>query len=495
MKKPASRKRIMQGGVVLVDPAITERNAFSHFITHCPHVRILTDTSRSSLTLHFWGCPPDQSPYRHTRVSHAFHPTSPARRVTQCLVKLLLLHPTHQQIIPRPFVMSNHASDRNDFLLETSHSIATEVNVQYRIYNQSLFPIEGVEPAQCYFSPICPAIINYADNIDMPGLEWFGGMIMRKLQERVPVPRPGEDPAISARRNDRQILNDFFTVAQGLMPTGGGLGIVTMELMSNCTTMHVDLEQHGIPAEQRQFMRDLAHIQLLRLGAMGIIHTDCHLHNVMVNTTVRYLPEPYPLGNVFLIDFGAVRMITPTWNVATVMPYYPCHTDAGFPDRAVVLMQAMQAHNRALLDQARQQIVPHIATVDEFIAIIRQRITDRLRNVAPRIVGGGSASFTTKKKITLDKFIDMIVNDMMNPPVKIDLSDLSRRPQSPKQSSLNKSRRPQSPNKSPLNKSPNKSPLNKSPLNKSRRPQSPNKSPLNKSPLNKSRRPQSPKNS
>ena len=160
-------------------------------------------------------------------------------------------------------------------------------------------------------------------------------------------------------------------------------------------------------------------------------------------------------------------MITPTWNVATVMPYYPCHTDAGFPDRAVVLMQAMQAHNRALLDQARQQIVPHIATVDEFIAIIRQRITDRLRNVAPRIVGGGSASFTTKKKITLDKFIDMIVNDMMNPPVKIDLSDLSRRPQSPKQSSLNKSRRPQSPNKSPLNKSP---------LNKSRRPQSPKNS-------------------
>jgi hypothetical protein len=106
--------------------------------------------------------------------------------------------------------------------LETSHSIAAEVNVQYRIHNQSLFPIEGVEPAQIYFSPICPAIINYADNINAADLGWFRGMIMGKLQERVPVPRPGEAPAISARRYDRQILTDFFTFAEGLMPTGGG---------------------------------------------------------------------------------------------------------------------------------------------------------------------------------------------------------------------------------------------------------------------------------
>ena len=458
---PMKPLKPMHGGIVLVNPdAMTERNAFSHFITHCPHVRILTDTSRSSLTLHFWGCPPDQSPYRHTRVSHAFRPTSAARRVTQCLVKLLLLHPTQQQIIsPRPFVMSNHASDRNDFLLETSHSIAAEVNVQYRIHNQSLFPIEGVEPAQIYFSPICPAIINYADNINAADLGWFRGMIMGKLQERVPVPRPGEAPAISARRYDRQILTDFFTFAEGLMPTGGGLGIITMELMSNCTTMHNYLEQPGRTMEQQQFMLDLAHTQLLRLGAMGIIHTDCHVQNVMVNPSVRYLPEPYPLGNVFLIDFGAIRMIPPTWNVATVMTHYPCHTDAGFQHRADVLMQAMQAHNRALLDQVRPQIMPHIATVDQLIAHVRQGIIERLRNVAPRIVGGGSASFTTKKKITLDKFIDMIVNDMMNPPVKI---DLSRRQQSPNKSPLNKSRRPQSPNKSPLNKS--------------RRPQSPKNS-------------------
>ena len=470
MKKPSRNRRMkgsMKGGVVLVDTAMTERIAFTNFITNCTHVRILTDTSRSSLTLHFWGCPPNLSPYRHTRVSHGFLPTSPERRVTQCLVKLLLLHPTQQQIIPRPFVMSNHASDRNDFLLETANSIAAEVNLQYRIYNQSLFPIENVEPAQCYFSPVCPAIINYADNIDMPGLGWFWGMIMNKLQERVPVPRPGEDPAISARRNDRQILTDFFTVAQGLMPFGGGLGIVTMELMSDCTTMHVYLEDPGITVPQREFMRDLAHIQLLRLGAMGIIHADCHLHNVMVNTTVRYLPEPYPLGNVFFIDFGAVRMIQPTWNVATVMPHYPCYIDAGFQARVVVLMRDMHAHNRELLDQARRQIVPHIETVDEFIESTRRGIIARLRNVAPRIVGGGSrASLNATKKISLDKFIDMIMNDM-NPPVKIDLSDLSRRLQSPKKSPLNKSRRPQSPKKSPLNKS--------------RRPQSPKKSPLNKS--------------
>lgn len=128
---------------MLVDPAMHAHTAFLNFITHCPHVRILTDTSRSSLTLHFGGCPPDQSPYRHTRVSHAFRPTSNDRRVTQCIVKLVLLHPTQQQIIARPFLMSNHLLDRHEFLLETAQSIDTEVNVQYRIHNQSLFPLEG----------------------------------------------------------------------------------------------------------------------------------------------------------------------------------------------------------------------------------------------------------------------------------------------------------------------------------------------------------------
>ena len=368
--------------------------------------------------------------------------------------------------------MSNHAFDRPEFLLETAQSIDAEVNMQYRIHNQSLFPIEGatgVEPAQSYFAPICPAIINYITNVGMPDLEWFRGMIMNKLQERVPVPRPGEDPAISARRYDRQILDNFFTFVQTLMQAGGGLGIITMEIMSNCTTLQIYSEQQGITAEQRQLAFDLTHIQMIRLGAMGIVHSDCHLNNIMVNTSVRYLPEPYPVGNAFLIDFGAVRMIPPTWDIATIMGNYRCYIDIGFPDRVPVLMQAMQQYNRTLLDQARQRIVQDTATVDEFIAHLRERIAARLGNVAPRIAGGDRVSTKKKssnKKMTLDEFVDMIINDM-KPPVKIDLRGTM------KLTPLNKSRRSPSLKGSPT---PKKSPsLKKSP--------SPNKSPsLKKSP-------------
>ena len=422
----------MKGGVVLVDHTITARNAFSNFITHCPHVRILTDTSRSSLTLHFWGCPPDQSPYRHTRVSHAFRPTSQARRVTQCIVKLVLLHPDRQQIIERPFLMSNHVLDRRDFLLETAQAIAHEVNVQHGIYNHSLFPIGGAAggaPAQCYFSPICPAIINYATNIDMPSLGWFRGMIMDKLQARVPVPRPGEDPAISARRHDRQILDDFFRVAQALMTDGGGFGIITMELMSNCMTLLNYLEQPGRTPEQRQLAFDLTHLQLIRLGAMGLSHADCHPNNIMVNTAVRYLPDPYPLGNAFLIDFGAVGRIQPTWDIENIMRNYQCHIDAGFAGRAAGLMQAMQQYNHAQLDQVRQSLTPATATVAEFIALFQEMITASLGdvNVAPIITGGGgrvSSDFsnnTSNKKMSLDEYVNQIVDEIMKPPVKIDL--------------------------------------------------------------------------
>ncbi len=459
----------MKGGVVLADPTMTHQIAFMNFITHCPRVRILTDTSRSSITLYFMGCPPEESPYRHTRISHGFRLTSNDRRVTQCIVKLVLLHPV-QQIITRPFVMSNYASYRTDFLLETAASIDAEVNIQYGIHNQSLFPIEGadgVAPDQSYFAPVCPAIINYITNVGATDLDWFRGVIMNKLQPRVPVPCPGEDPAISARRQDRQILDDFFTFARTLMPFGGGLGMITMEIMSNCTTLHNYLEQPGRTQAQRQFALDLAHIQMIRLGAMGIVHADCHSQNIMVNTTVRYLPEPHPVGNAFLIDFGAVRMIQPTWDIATIMGNYQCYIDPGFPGRVSTLMRAMQQHNRALLDQARQQIVPRIATatVDEFIADLRQRITARFGNVAPHIAGGGRISTKNKsfsnKKMTLDEFVDMIINDM-KPPVKIDLRGTMKR------SPLNKSRRRRSPS------------LKRSPLNKSRRSPSPKRSPTPK---------------
>jgi hypothetical protein len=390
--------------------------------------------------------------------------------------------------------MSNHTLDRPDFLLETAQAIATEVNVQYRIYNNSLFPIEGAAggaPAQCYFSPICPAIINYATNIDMPNLEWFRGMIMHKLHERVPLPRPGEAPAISARRHDRQILHDFFNVAQSFVSIGGGLGIITMELMSNCMTLRNYLEQPGRTQEERRTALDLTHLQIIRLGAMGISHADCHPNNIMVNTTVRYLPEPYPLGNAFLIDFGAVGRIQPTWDIATIMVNYQCHIDAGFAGRATILMQAMQQYNHAQLDQARQSISPATATVAEFIARLQEWITARLGNVAPVITGGGRASSSSSdevilsnKKISLDEYVNRIIDEIMKPPAKLDLRG------TPKKSPLNKSRRSPTPKKSPLNKSRRSPTPKKSPKSPKKSPKSPKKSP--KSPK---KSPKSPKKS
>ena len=312
----------------------------------------------------------------------------------------------------------------------------------------------------------------------MPSLEWFRGMIMNKLQARVPLPRPGEDPAISARRQDRQILDDFFRVAQALMTDGGGFGIITMEIMSNCMTLLNYLEQPGRTPEQRQLALDLTHLQMIRLGAMGISHADCHPNNIMVNTTVRYLPEPYPLGNAFLIDFGAVGRIQPTWDITTIMRNYQCHIDAGFAGRATTLMHAMQQYNHAQLDQARQSLTPATATVAEFIALFQEMITSRLGNVAPLITGGGRADEVafSNKKISLNEFVDGIIDEIMKPPVKIDLSG------SPKKSPLNKSRRSPTPKKSPLNKSRRSPTPKKSPLNKSRRSPTPKKSPKSPTP-------------
>jgi len=393
--------------------------------------------------------------------------------------------------------MSNHLFDRTDFMLETAQSIVNEVNVQHEIYTRSLFPVEGVavSPPQCYFSPICPAIINYSTNVNLLSLEWLRDNIMNKLHERVPFPSPGEDPAISARRHDRQILIDYFTAAQTFMPDGGGLGIITMELMSGCITLHSYLGQPGRTAEQQQFMVDLAHLQMIRLGAMGISHADIHPCNVMVNTAVRYLPDPYPLGNAFLIDFGATRRIQPTWDIGTIMSNYTCHIDAGFPGRANTLMHAMHQYNRHFLDHVRHQIVPSVnaATVDDFILFVMQALRARLGNVAPQLGGRASIDKFSNKKITLDEFIDMIMDDM-KPPVKIELIGTPKKSPSKNQTPKKSPSKNQTPKKSPSkNQTPKKSPSKnqtpkKSPSNKNRRSQTPKKSPSNKS-----RRSQTPK--
>ena len=478
----------MKGGVVqVVDPAMPPQEAFRQFITNCASVRILTDTSRSSITLNFGDCPPAQSPYYHTRISHGFRSPDPNSRVRQCLVKLVLLAPPGQpqQIIARPFLMSNHALDRNDFLLETPASIVAEVNLQHRIFRQSSSPIvgaNGAAPPQCYFSPICPAIINYTTNIDYASLEWFRDIIFARIAPfaRVTRPRPGEPVAISDRRHDGQILLDFFNYAIiNLMPQGGGVGLVTMEFMSDCMTLGAYLGVPGRTAAERQFMFNLSYIQIRRLGALGIVHQDCHVDNIMVNTTHRYLPHPYQLGNAFLIDFGATLPIAPTWNFPIIMPRYQYinrdHLNVFYVGQ---LMQSMHAYNRTFLDQVRHQIVPYIPaeTVDGFIARVIAVVTTRLGLNAPRMIGGGRTSSENRfsnKKISFDEFIDMIINDM-KPPVKFDLIETTNNNPRSHKSPLNKSRYSPRSHKSPLNKSRYRPRSHKSSLNKSRRRHSPN---------------------
>ena len=484
----------MKGGVIQVYPTMTPQAAFRQFITNCASVRILTDTSRSSITLLFGDCPENQSPYYHTRISHGFRITDASRRVRHCLIKLVLLAPPGQpqQIIARPFLMSNSALDRPDFLLETPASIVAEVNLQHRIFRDSSFPIAGANgaaPPQCYFSPICPAIINYTTNIDQVNLEWFRDLIFARIAPflRVPRPRPGEPVATSNRRHDGQILLDFFNYAIiTLMPQGGGVGLVTMEFMSDCMTLGAYLGVPGRTAAERQFMFNLSYIQIRRLGALGIVHQDCHVDNIMVNTTHRYLPPPYQLGNAFLIDFGNTRLAQPTWNFPIIMPRYQyINRDYLNVAYAGQLMQSMHAYNRAFLDQVRHQITPQVpvATVDDFIARALAAIIAILGPNAPNLNGGGRTSSENRfsnKKISFDEFIDMIINDM-KPPVKFDLIETTNNNPRSHKSPLNKSRYSPRSHKSPLNKSRYSPRSHKSPLNKSRYSPRSHKSPLNKS--------------
>ena len=483
----------MKGGIIRVGNQ-TPRQAFTQFMTHCTDVRILTDSSRSSITLHCHGCPPNQSSYRHTRMTEGFNRTSLNRRVTQCLIKLIMTSGTdNEPIVPRRYLSSNYRHDRTDFKIESANGIDQEVQRQHSIYMRSLFPINAVgnpPPDQCVFSPVCPAVIGYATAIDNPAVTWLAGMINAKLQTRNPIPRPGEPAATTARRNDRQILTDFFTHAMSLMPQGGGLGIVVMEFMDGCTTLDNFLltANSGLQAtpDQIQYAYQCVYMQLYRLGALGVWHRDCHPGNILIDMRHVYstVNGRNIYGNAFIIDYGIVTDIPHAWAPVERDRYgflgYGTALGNAFPHFNMNTVREtianMYAYNRNYVLTAigaMQDVPPGVnLSYDNFLAYLMPIINPQIANM-PRLNGGGrTSSDNANKKVSWDEFVDMIIDDM-KPPVKFDLIGI------PTKSPLNKSRRSRTSKKSPLNKSRRSRTPKKSPLNKSRRSRTPKKSPLN----------------
>lgn len=471
----------MKGGIIRVGNG-TPQDAFNQFITGCTRVRILTDSSRSSITLHCSGCPPAQSSYRHTRMTHGFNQTRLNRRVTQCLIKLIMVSGNNTEpSVPRRYLSSNYHNDRGDFKIESVAGIDREVQRQHRIYMDSLFPITGAAgiapPNQCVFSPVCPAVIGYATAIGQAYVAWFAGVINDKINGnlRNPVPSPGEPAAQSNRRSDFQILTDFFAHAHTLIPNGGGLGIVIMEFMDGCTTFD-SFMQTGPNPVQIQYAYQCIYTQLYRLGALGWWHQDCHPGNIMIDLTHLYsrvngINVP---GNAFIIDYGIVTPIPRRW-APVARDHYPfLGAGLGLGNRIPpfnmntvhATIANMYAYNRnfVLAAIAQMQDVPADVRLsyDNFVAYIMNVMGPQMANM-PRLNGGGrTSSENTNKKVRWDEFVDMIIDDI-KPPVKFDLIGI------PNKSPLNKSRYRQGSRKSPLNKSRYSQGSRKSSLNKSRR--------------------------
>jgi hypothetical protein len=413
-------------------------------------------------------------------MTEGFNRTSLDRRVTQCLIKLIMVSGNNTEpIVGRQYLSSNYLHDRGDFKIESATGIDQEVQRQHSIYMRSLFPITGAAgiapPNQCVFSPVCPAVIGYATAIDNANVTWLSNIINPRLQTRNPTPRPGEPPAISARRTDYQILTDFFTHAVSLMPQGGGLGIVVMEFMDGCTTLE-SFMQTGPNQVQIQYAYQCVYMQLYRLGALGWWHQDCHPGNIMIDLTHLYsrVNGINVHGNAFIIDYGIVTPTTPRW-APVARDRYP-HLGAGtalgnaFPNfnmpNTITMIANMYAYNRnfVLAAIAQMQDVPPVvnASYDAFVAYIMNVMGPQIANM-PRLNGGGrTSSENTNKKVRWDEFVDMIIDDI-KPPVKFDLIGI------PNKSLLNKSRYRQGSRKSPLNKSRYSQGSHKSRLNKSRR--------------------------
>ena len=470
----------MKGGIIRVGN-VTPQDAFIQFMTGCTSVRILTDSSRSSITLHCSGCPPAQSSYRHTRMTHGFNRTSLDRRVTQCLIKLIMVSGNNVgPLVQRRYLSSDYHNDREDFKIESATDIDEEVQRQHSIYMRSLFPIvaEGnAPPNQCVFSPVCPAVIGYATAINPQTFTWLEGVIRARIQGnlRTPVPRPGESAATRARRHDAQILTDFFTHAQTLMLTGGGLGFVVMEFMDNCRTLESFMRRPGRTPDQINYAYQCIYAQLYRLGALGWWHQDCHPGNIMIDMRQYSIVNGnITHGNAFIIDYGIVTPIPRRWAPVTPGNYPFLGAGLGLVNQIPFFnmntvratIANMYAYNRNFVLAAiyqMQDVPDHVRlSYDNFVAYIMNVMGPQIDNM-PRLNGGGrTSSENTNKKVRWDEFVDMIIDDI-KPPVKFDLIGI------PNKSPLNKSRYSQGSRKSPLNKSRYSQGSRKSPLNKSRR--------------------------
>jgi hypothetical protein len=241
---------------------------FDRFLRYCQHVRILTDNSISGITLHFYDCPEEESPYMTVRSNNV------NEIITECLLKVNIIDGESNDVsyIYNRFIRREpETRPDEDLEIQTRDTIRNEVTIQQDLYARTL------KSPNITLQPICPGIICYSIFSNTAGINRLRDIIIDKLQER--EYRDG-------RPTDTDIINNLFNIGLDYRRTNGGLGLIAMEMMNGYDQLNSFIENPMYD----EYKKATA-FELLRLANYGYKHMDAHGGNILINPNLHYFGE------------------------------------------------------------------------------------------------------------------------------------------------------------------------------------------------------------
>jgi hypothetical protein len=216
------------------------------------------------------------SPYSATRSNY------PNVDIKEIIFKIVFISDNNQKFQ----IVDTNRKPLTNLSKTTTAEFINEVSTQIDIFTRSL---EGISISEeinvCYLEPICPSIVY-------TGINTHAAEILEILE------------MLQNRGIDQYTKNILIYIIRNR--GSFSIGFIAMEMMTGFITLD-DYIRHN--PGNAQMAKQMAMFEIARLFALGYIHGDLNLYNILFHPNYIYFgnaaDDSGPLGRALLIDFGA----------------------------------------------------------------------------------------------------------------------------------------------------------------------------------------------
>jgi hypothetical protein len=284
----------MQKGGVLIKEGYNPQTAIIHFIKNST-CKVFSIHSRGGILFKLTLNAGVISPYSATRSNY------PNVDIKEIIFKIVFISDDRTIFV----LMDKNGDPRTDLTNTTDDEFRNEVSTQIDIFKESLETITISEEINiCYLEPICPSIVYTEINTHAAEILGMLGMLLG-----------------STRDDNTKYILDYIIANRGAF----SIGFIAMEMMTGFITLYDYIQQQQLAKKgktqdrKEQYDKNIrmaihmAMFEIARLFALGYIHGDLNLYNILIHPDYTYFKTQSgtgplgkgPFGRALLIDFGA----------------------------------------------------------------------------------------------------------------------------------------------------------------------------------------------